>query len=88
VDNKLGMYHLVFLSHMAFNILEYAKSQLVRQLNTVTKMPLFLKLLRFAPLIWCITTCLTLVLHVCCLTSPALSPFTGVDERLSLQELL
>ena len=30
MDNKLGMYHLVFLSHMAFNILEYAKSQLVR----------------------------------------------------------
>jgi cleavage and polyadenylation specificity factor subunit 2 len=25
LDNKLGMYHLVFMSHMSFNILEYAQ---------------------------------------------------------------
>jgi hypothetical protein len=36
LDNKLGMYHLIFLSHMAFNILEYAKSQLVSTFKTCT----------------------------------------------------
>ena len=28
LDQKLGMYHLVFLSHMSYNIMEYARSQL------------------------------------------------------------
>jgi hypothetical protein len=36
LDNKLGMYHLIFLSHMAFNILEYAKSQLVSTFGICT----------------------------------------------------
>jgi hypothetical protein len=63
VENKLGMYHLVFLSHMAFNILEYAKSQLVRHLNS--HMPLFLNPLHFTPIKCCGMIHLTL--------SPALS---------------
>ena len=37
IDNKIGLYHLVFLSHMATHILEYARSQLEWMKDSLSK---------------------------------------------------
>ena len=37
IDHKLGMYHLVFLSHMSYNIMEYARSQLEWMSDSLAK---------------------------------------------------
>jgi cleavage and polyadenylation specificity factor subunit 2 len=37
VDNKLGLYNLVFLSHMSHNVVEFAKSQLEWMADTLSK---------------------------------------------------
>ena len=37
MSNKIGMYHLIFLSPMSYNILEFARSQLEWMSNTLSK---------------------------------------------------
>ena len=37
LDQKLGMYHLVFLSHLSYNIMEYARSQLEWMSDSLAK---------------------------------------------------
>lgn len=37
ISNKLGLYHLVYLSHMSRNILEYARSQLEWMSNSLSE---------------------------------------------------
>jgi hypothetical protein len=36
-DGRVGLYHLVFLSHMSFNVLEYARSQLEWMSDSLAK---------------------------------------------------